>query len=340
MTHFLDTLTLDFSRREVQELRDLLADNYYRDTQVEALVRASGIKPAMIAWDRPMLFVWDDVLATARKQDRLRLLLQNVIDGPDKAVGGRIAELVAADPVVSAPPADGEPDWKNFDGTDTLERIIQAESTLLDVAFLQQGVELSAAVCRLLVTLDGRQVYGTGFRIGPDLLLTNHHVLLTKAGVPATAVEAWFGYEQTFDGADLAHVVVSGRADTIVGELEHDWAIVRFDAFPDGVPTIALTGATPVVADDRVYIIQHPDGGVKKIGMVHNVVRFADDNVVQYWTDTKGGSSGAPVFNESWELVALHHKFVRVPTPTGQEYRNQGQRIERVVEGLTAAGVG
>jgi V8-like Glu-specific endopeptidase len=28
---------------------------------------------------------------------------------------------------------------------------------------------------------------------------------------------------------------------------------------------------------------------------------------VQYTTDTLPGSSGSPVFNDNWEVVALHH---------------------------------
>jgi hypothetical protein len=63
------------------------------------------------------------------------------------------------------------------------------------VAFLQRGVELAPAVARLLVTLPDGRYYGTGFRIGEDLLLTNHHVLFGAAGTSATGVEAWLRYE-------------------------------------------------------------------------------------------------------------------------------------------------
>ena len=78
---------------------------------------------------------------------------------------------------------------------------------------------------------------------------------------------------------------------------------------------------------------------MKKIGMHHNVVRFADEDIVQYWTDTEPGSSGSPVFNERWELVALHHLSLEARTPEGREYRNQGRRIDRVAEGLKSAGL-
>ncbi len=42
------------------------------------------------------------------------------------------------------------------------------------------------------------------------------------------------------------------------------------------------------------------------IGLSHNLVRHVDRDVLQYWTDTKVGSSGAPVFNSRWEVVGLH----------------------------------
>ena len=93
MTHFLDTLPLDLSNPALQQLRDTLAEAYFRDKQVEDLVRAAGISPATVDWDGPMLLVWDNVLTTARNQDKLRALIDAVRDGRDQAVAGRVAEL-------------------------------------------------------------------------------------------------------------------------------------------------------------------------------------------------------------------------------------------------------
>ena len=132
-----------------------------------------------------------------------------------------------------------------------------------------------------------------------------------------------------------------GRVGTIAGDPAHDWAAIRIDGqLPAGVPVIGLSGGSPVQVDDRVYIIQHPHGGAKKIGMIHNVVRYVDDDVIRYWTDTESGSSGSPVFNERWQVVALHHYWVTDTAGTTTEIRNQGRRIERVVAGLAAAGIG
>ena len=180
--HYLDQIPLDFSHPAVKELRSLLYENYFRSAEVIALVRAAGVSPAWINWDQRMVLVWDDVLSTLQKQGRLRRLLQNLIEGPDTALAGRLRELTADQPVTAAPllAADGIAMPGSAPGD--YEKIIVGESTLLDVSFLQRGTDLAPAVVRLLVTLDGHQFFGTAFRIGEDLLLTNHHVLFAASG--------------------------------------------------------------------------------------------------------------------------------------------------------------
>lgn len=340
-THYLNQIPLDFSNPAVRELRILLSDNYFRSTEVIALVRGAGAAPAFINWDQPMVLVWDDVLSTLQKQGKLRGLLQNLINGPDLAIADRLRELTADQPVTAAPlrtPDDLRiPPWRQGDR----EQIIGSQSTLLDVSFLQRGTELASAVARLLVYLDGEPFFGTAFHVGDDLLLTNHHVLFADSGNVATSVEAWFGYERSFGGRTKAHISVPGRVETITGDPAHDWAVIRLArSVPSGTAVIGLTGAPPIGVDDRVYIIQHPSGGVKKIGMIHNVVRYVDDDVIRYLTDTQGGSSGSPVFNEQWQVVALHQQWLSDNAGPTIEVRNQGRRIERVVAGLAAAGLG
>jgi V8-like Glu-specific endopeptidase len=339
-SHLLDTLPFDWTRPEARELRDYLAATFFREGQVIEFAVQAGVPPGSIAWSQAMRSVWHDLISTARNQNRLRELLDQVA-ASGEGVAARLRELTMEAPVVEAPVGGSpEPVWRGFSDRDELERQIFDEPTLVDVAFLQRGTEIAPAVARLLVTLPKGRCYGTAFRIGDDLLLTNHHVLFGAADRKAIAVEAWLHFELDVAGRPRQYQVIGCRPDTIAGDAQHDWAVIRADgALPPGIPILDLADAGSVATGDRVYVIQHPQGGMKKIGMHHNVVRYVDDDVVQYWTDTEPGSSGSPVFNEQWQLVALHHRSVEARAAGGREYRNQGRNIARVAAGIRAAGL-
>lgn len=344
--HYLDQVPLDFSNPAVKELRALLSDIYVSSADVSRLMREAGASPAYVNWDQPMALAWDEVLLTLQRQGKLRALLQNLINGPDAAVAARLRELVADQPVTAEQPVTEAPPSTPADlrvpdvQPGTLERIIGSDSTLLDVSFLQRGLELASAVVLLRVAVGLESWDGTGFRIGDDLLLSNHHVLFGDCGNPAAHVDAWFGYERSFAGRLRDPVIVPCRAETIAGDRVHDWAVIRLAGpVPEGTEVIPLTGAPKVQPDDRVYIIQHPQGGPKKIGMIHNVVMEVDDDVLRYLTDTEPGSSGSPVFNEQWQLVGLHHQGIEAEPGSRRPSYNQGRRIERVTAGLARLGI-
>ena len=94
-----------------------------------------------------------------------------------------------------------------------------------------------------------------------------------------------------------------------------------------------------VKAGDRVNIIQHPGGLAKRVSLISNVVVFVGGNRVQYLTDTEPGSSGSPVFDTQWNVVALHHSggWLSEPganDPAKQYYRNEGILIDVLIDSL------
>jgi V8-like Glu-specific endopeptidase len=244
---------------------------------------------------------------------------------------------MAMTPLVSAPPPDGV-GFSWHDGGNE-RQIVDGQETLLDVAFLQHGLDRARAVCRLRVSGAGWGQFGTAFRVGESTLLTNHHVLWSM-GRPATEVRAEFRYEFDTDNMLRQPVVVRCDPATVVGETADDFAIVRVaEPMPDDVPVLPLRHGARLEVNDRVSIVQHPKGLPKKIALHHNLVRHVDDEVVHYWTDTEAGSSGSPVFDHDWRVVALHHRWVESPDADGMAFRNQGRAIARVVERLDALGV-
>lgn len=346
MSGVLDAYPLDFSKPELQAIRDVLARTFYRLTDVEDVVLAAGLNPGEIDFNGSAALQWRSILTRARSRLLIGKLLA-VVREREPLVAQRIDELAGPRPVLE--PGTGAADdlskpdgagWRGFTGNEKLT--VAGSNTLLGIAFLATGLVRSRSICRLVVTYaSGAGAFGTGSLIGPDLVLTNHHVLYDwdHGGGPATAVEAWFGYEV---GTSAEAATVDCDAATIAGDRGQDWAVVRVSPastpVPAGTPVLSLRGAPAPRKDDYVFIIQHPDGGPKMIGLSHNLIRHVDDNVVQYWTDTKSGSSGSPVFNTRWQVVALHHRWIEAPTGDGVAYRNQGRRIDRVIDGLAGHG--
>jgi V8-like Glu-specific endopeptidase len=330
-----------------QNVLRVLSATYRRYNEISAVSDEAGVDGSRVDWDAGSArLVWRSVMKEASRVGELRELIGYVAkDQPSLAV--TLEELTAATPVEPPPeeePADGTVQWKGFsDDGGTERQIVEGESTLLDIAFLEVGLDRARAVCRMRVKIGSKWYKGTGFRIGPSQILTNHHVLFSDkdgAEIKASAAEAWFGWELDRDGVPKRPNVVHCDPTTIAGAADRDWGIISASApIPEDYPALKLPDTEiELTTDDRVYIIQHPGGRPKMIGMHHNIVRSVDDNVVQYWTDTEGGSSGAPVFDKHWNVVALHHRWIAKELANSSEYRNQGQRIDRVLAAMNTAG--
>ncbi len=200
-----------------------------------------------------------------------------------------------------------------------LERII-GRNMLMRINYLEAGQLASRAVARVRIC-DARgqdRGYGTGFLVAPRLFLTNNHVFPSADVARLSKVE--FNYQQTLDGRLGPTVVFDLDPDTFfvtspMGDL--DFALVALkerssDGRPLGDfgwhPLTALTDE--VLAGECVTIIQHPKGDPKQIALRKNeVLKFphAGEQYLHYQTDTTPGSSGSPVFNDGWDVVALHH---------------------------------
>lgn len=89
-----------------------------------------------------------------------------------------------------------------------------------------------------------------------------------------------------------------------------------------------------IVEKEYVSIIQHPKGGPKAVTVRENEVKFLMDDFIHYLTDTEPGSSGSPVFNDQWVVVALHHSGVPDPEDRNNWIANEGVRISSILAHL------
>jgi V8-like Glu-specific endopeptidase len=231
-----------------------------------------------------------------------------------------------------------ETEWKDSEAVETLEKITGNVSTLLPISFLATGLQRAKAVARVYIKRGSKAEVGTGFLLPGNVFVTNNHVI-KDADTAAIAV-LQFDYEESEDGNPLA--ITEFKLDPAKGfatSVKEDWTAIKIkgDAnkkFGALKPEENIT----VKKDDFVNIIQHPGGRFKQIGLYHNLVTFSNDEIVQYLTDTEPGSSGAPVFNSQWQLVALHHSggILREPGSTQRLLRNEGININIVMAGLKA----
>ncbi|MFF9803079.1 trypsin-like serine peptidase, partial [Streptomyces rochei] len=114
-----------------------------------------------------------------------------------------------------------------------------------------------------------------------------------------------------------------------------------------------------LVIGERVNIVGHPSGRLKEVALRDNTLQVRLDDFLHYRTDTEPGNSGSPVFNDQWEVVALHHSGVPRTDEQGRILRkdgevwsegdgndavdwmaNEGVRISSVLKHLAAAQTG
>lgn len=224
----------------------------------------------------------------------------------------------------------------------TLESFVSANQTFLDVAVWRaQLSKLEWSMCRVDVDEVGA---GTGFLIGPDVVLTNHHVVskavdgsisparlsclfdfkvaenqVLSKGVRFSLADGdkWtLGFsphsahdlesdpksgQPAADELDFALLKLAGPAGQLpAGGFENGQQRGWIEVGPDSVDFTTMTG---------VAILQHPQREPLKlaIGMDEQITLNTAGNRIRYTVPTLPGSSGSPVFDTDWDLVALHH---------------------------------
>jgi endonuclease G, mitochondrial len=242
-----------------------------------------------------------------------------------------IAEAIERAPVPNSTPAEK-----------LLEAIINT-ADFLGTRYFDGGVAAARAVGRILIKDDrGRLVgYGTGSMISPHLMLTNHHVLDNAQAAATSQVE--FDYQDGLDGKLLEVTTFGFDPDRFfLADEALDFAIVAVRAEADELAPFGfnrlIESNGKALLGESVTIVQHPRGEKKQVALRENKIVDGPERFVHYTADTEPGSSGSPVFNDQWEVIALHHASVRAPEhPEFGNVLNEGIRVSAVLGTVKAS---
>lgn len=330
---------------ELTNLRNQLVNLYWRAADAERIVlevsTTTNLKPYAIAWHPKPLNLWQSILEEAEKQDAVLTIVAVARKEYPKVQSLLLAEQNLLRFAVTTPLLDQQ-EWQGTQDASQLEALIAGVSSLLPISYLERGLQVARSVARI-VRADGAR--GTGFLTPNNLLITNHHVLHTPSEAAGAVVE--FNYQKTMDDNDApvsTYTLVPAEGfvtSPIEIEGGDDWTAVRVLGDPAATwGTLPLRRADPQVRG-RALIIQHPGGGPKQIALDHSVIAAVSPKRVQYLTDTLEGSSGSPVFNLDWQVIAVHHKGGELPDLINKKVyaRNQGIHINMVMDGLATAGI-
>lgn len=229
-----------------------------------------------------------------------------------------------------------------------VEKMVGPALDFVPIAYLDLARMASKAVARVV---DGnRRSLGTGTVVSPRLFLSNHHVIPTTTAAVDLVLQ--FDYELAVDGTPLIPTEFMLEPETFFWtspQEELDATLVAVGRRASGTRVLSEFGVCPLSgADDKhaqgdwVTIVQHPAGDYKQVALRENRVigRGKNGVTLHYGADTLPGSSGSPVFNDQFILIALHHAGGLLNESTFEDgspipaESNEGIRISALVQKL------
>lgn len=273
------------------------------------------VKPFDIeAFDRQLREIWQGSPLLGREScaDRLSTIVARHIARTQRRFFISASEIAEAKDAIER----GEPGLeKNFTSESTFT--VESVKQLLE-ACGSVGCVTNASGVRLGT---GFLISGTTFGRGDEpIFVTNEHVISKddpKAIAPDQA-RVTFEIESASSAQPVYYSVEEVLFSSPAGKLgarnstndELDVTVVRLKGLRADAPVLKAARRLPALnARTRVYVVGHPNGSGIQIALQDSRLIDVDDEkrLVHYRTPTDPGSSGSPVFNTEWQVVALHH---------------------------------
>lgn len=167
----------------------------------------------------------------------------------------------------------------------------------------------------------GFLVPGSVFGFEPRLVfVTNAHVVSTDVAGALRPGDALVSFEMQSavngkpEWHDVGEVLFSSSPGDLGVVLDQprqlDVSILALQSLPPGVEGLPCAQTLPLPAPTtRAYVVGHPRAGALQFSLSDSVLLDVCDydRLVHYRTPTDPGSSGSPVFNSEWQVIALHH---------------------------------
>lgn len=225
------------------------------------------------------------------------------------------------------------------------ERIQGKSVDFVGVSFLELARAAARTVGRV-VSQDLRPV-GSGFLVSDKLFLTNNHVIPSPEDAKQSFAEFQYELDVTGQPKTLTRFALDPEEFFVTNpEDQLDFTLVAIGKRVSGDSDLSDFGYSPLInSNDKhvlgeyVNIIQHPEGDFKQVVLRENQLVYRLDRFLEYMADTNPGSSGSPVYNDQWEVIALHHwgEPTQLKTPEGKSLQkdlNEGVRISSIFNEL------
>ena len=286
---------------------------------------------------------------------QLREVWQGHIVGTERTCADRLAGIVSRFQMREQSMWVGSPsDWQSALTAEGHEREDLEKNFSRAFGFSLDNVRMMLGCCSGIacITNEVGERLGTGFVVkgstfkaawgdGP-VLVTNAHVISDTVDNAIKVAKARATFEVESAGATTPKFypvkellfTSAPASETNAGGV--DVTVVRLDGLVENCCTLPATDALPSInARTRAYVIGHPKGSGLQVSLHDSVLLDIDDEErrVHYRTPTEPGSSGSPVFNSEWQVIAVHH------SGSSQTPRLHGSGTYEANEGMSVKAV-
>lgn len=202
-----------------------------------------------------------------------------------------------------------------------------------DFCALARGISAGRAVARLRLS-DGS--LGTGFLVGPNLILTAREVIADRSAV--SGGWASFCYELADSGFPRCPKHFALTDDVFLTSPKLGYTFVSLEPVNSDGTKLSEFGQLSllprpgkVLKREPVTVIEHPGGQYKSISLRENVVIGRVDAHLYYTARAALRAAGAPVMNSEWQVAALHQCAIPHPDRHARDIAHCGTRISRIV---------